>query len=175
MVAFSTRFSSASMPICRNCSCRTTAAFDRNEYCDQEVMVVLNPSARPASAISCFGSLDVRRTHLLLQRRPEIGREEDLGRRAVAEDGRAEHGLAVDDGGDRLPHLQIVERLLGQVEPDEADVGIGIAGQLEAGVLLRAMAMSRSGAYSMKSTVPVTTAAVRAVSSEAIVISMPSR
>ena len=37
------------------------------------------------------------------------------------------------------------------------------------------MSISRSGAYSMKSTVPVTTAAVRAVSSEAIVISMPSR
>ena len=57
--------------------------------------------------------LGVGSRNLDIERRPEARREEDGRRRTVAEDGGAEHGLAVDSGGDRLPHLglgQITQR-----------------------------------------------------------------
>jgi hypothetical protein len=44
------------LPICLSCSWTTIAAFFRKSYCVHPVIVVLNPSAYPASAISALAA-----------------------------------------------------------------------------------------------------------------------
>jgi hypothetical protein len=55
----------------------------------------------------------------------------------MPEDGRPQHRVAIDDGGDRLANFQLVERLFAEIEADEADVRVGVARELQTRVLLQ--------------------------------------
>ncbi len=119
------------MPIDLSCSWSTMAAFERNEYSDQDVIVVVEAIGIAGGGQQGLGAFDVGRCRLDLKRGPEARREDRRNRRAVAEYAGLDHRRAVDHHGDRLANLGMLNGSRVRLKPRKRMLVLRIASHLE--------------------------------------------